>query len=161
MGKKVKQFIDKKNASVFSIVHRSQRDPLYHQENASRMVLIPVKQGNSKSVNNLDLIPKETLFQATRDIDYDAYGSDEEYDEDLETVGEGESKEEGERQTVGLRLLGDKVDAEGLPIDGYDYSQHLREIGADGMLLDAHGRMIRMDEDVMVRYFFVPSPTKS
>jgi len=37
MGKK--PFIDKKNARYYEVVHRSQRDPLLADENASKFVL--------------------------------------------------------------------------------------------------------------------------
>ena len=40
-GKKRKQFIDKKNAVTFHLVHRSQRDPLQADEDAPQRVLLP------------------------------------------------------------------------------------------------------------------------
>lgn len=43
MGKQAKkQFIDKKNAVKFKVVHRSQYDPLIADEQAPKYVLVPV-----------------------------------------------------------------------------------------------------------------------
>lgn len=39
--RKKKQFIDKKNAITFHLVHRSQKDPLQASEEASKHVLVP------------------------------------------------------------------------------------------------------------------------
>lgn len=39
-GKKKKQFIDKKNAHSFQLVHRSQKDPLQADEDSSKHVLV-------------------------------------------------------------------------------------------------------------------------
>lgn len=39
MGRKKKQFIDKKNAVTFNLVHRSQKDPLIDDIEESQMVL--------------------------------------------------------------------------------------------------------------------------
>ena len=41
-GKKKKQFIDKKSAHSFQLVHRSQKDPLQADEESSKHVLLPV-----------------------------------------------------------------------------------------------------------------------
>lgn len=52
MPKHKKKFIDKKNAVSFHLVHRSQRDPLQADEDASKTVLVPadaVKPGNESS----------------------------------------------------------------------------------------------------------------
>ena len=42
MGKKKRQFIDKKKAQNFSLVHRSQRDPLKADEDSAQHVLVPI-----------------------------------------------------------------------------------------------------------------------
>ncbi len=39
----VKPFIDRKTAESFYVVHRSQQDPAYHDEAASRMVLMSTR----------------------------------------------------------------------------------------------------------------------
>lgn len=46
--KKSKKFIDKKNAVTFHLVHRSQKDPLIADENASQRVLLPANDNNVK-----------------------------------------------------------------------------------------------------------------
>ena len=45
-GKKKKQFIDKKSAHSFQLVHRSQKDPLQADEESSKHVLLPVDAGS-------------------------------------------------------------------------------------------------------------------
>ena len=44
MGKKKKQFIDKKTAHSYRLVHRSQKDPLQADEESSAFVLQPFQQ---------------------------------------------------------------------------------------------------------------------
>lgn len=45
-GKKKKQFIDKKSAHSFHLVHRSQKDPLQADDESSKHVLLPVDVGS-------------------------------------------------------------------------------------------------------------------
>nr|CAG4651948.1 EOG090X08PQ [Triops cancriformis] len=63
---KVKKFIDKKNAVTFSLVHRSQQDPLAADEKAPQRVLIPVSGKpeklsihSKKSTSNLDPLKRK------------------------------------------------------------------------------------------------------
>lgn len=44
MGKKKKQFINKKSAQKFNLVHRSQRDPLQADEDSAQHVLVPANK---------------------------------------------------------------------------------------------------------------------
>ncbi|KAL3868962.1 hypothetical protein ACJMK2_041707 [Sinanodonta woodiana] len=46
MPSKKKKFIDKKNAVTFHLVHRSQKDPLQANDEASQHVLLPVSQND-------------------------------------------------------------------------------------------------------------------
>ncbi|XP_002155098.3 protein LTV1 homolog [Hydra vulgaris] len=46
MGKK-KNLLNKKNSQKFTLVHRSQRDPLQADESSTQRVLIPIKQSDS------------------------------------------------------------------------------------------------------------------
>lgn len=48
MGRK-KKFIDKKKAVTFSLVHRSQQDPLAADQDAPQMVLVPVETPSEKT----------------------------------------------------------------------------------------------------------------
>lgn len=48
MGKTKKRFIDKKNSITFTLVHRSQKDPLLVDESAPQHVLKQLKSGNDK-----------------------------------------------------------------------------------------------------------------
>ena len=50
---KSRSWIDKKTASTYHLVHRSQRDPLISDENSSKMVLLPVGNGSNILEENL------------------------------------------------------------------------------------------------------------
>ena len=43
MGRKKKPFIDKKNATVYRLVHRSQKDPLIADETAPQRVFTEIQ----------------------------------------------------------------------------------------------------------------------
>lgn len=63
MGKK-KQFIDKKKAVSFRLVHRSQRDPLQADEESSKHVLLPLDGDSTdrdSQINQASGFKKETL----------------------------------------------------------------------------------------------------
>ncbi|CAH1775437.1 unnamed protein product [Owenia fusiformis] len=61
-----KRFIDKKNAVTFHLVHRSQRDPLQADEDASKHVLLPVEGDVAKRKKE-----EERKFGVFYDDDYD------------------------------------------------------------------------------------------
>ncbi|KAF9341939.1 hypothetical protein BGZ91_009380 [Linnemannia elongata] len=141
MGKK--QFIDRKNARHFHLVHRSQRDPLSRDESAPQRVL--------KEVIPANLIGKVAIPQ--EEFDGDVYSDGDEdifgehggedginygtYDREIEAVelleapvAAGKKKksaaknEEKIGEAAMLGLVGDDYN------DGtYDYSQHFKEIG--------------------------------
>ncbi|KAF9193312.1 hypothetical protein BGZ50_007573 [Haplosporangium sp. Z 11] len=84
MGKKgTKQFIDRKNARHFHLVHRSQRDPLSRDESAPQRVL--------KEVIPANLIGKVALPQ--EEFDDGEYYSDEGNERDI--FGENADEEDG------------------------------------------------------------------
>ncbi|KAG0305463.1 hypothetical protein BGZ98_004084 [Dissophora globulifera] len=146
MGKK--QFIDRKNARHFHLVHRSQRDPLSRDESAPQRVLKEVIPANlvGKIKPPQDDYIEGDYFDSDGDSDADIYGGqgDEDginygtYDRGVEEVelleapapksekkkgAAGKSEEKiGEAALMGL--MGDEFN------DGtYDYTKHMREIG--------------------------------
>ncbi|KAG0310678.1 hypothetical protein BGZ97_012415 [Linnemannia gamsii] len=152
MGKK--QFIDRKNARHFHLVHRSQRDPLSRDESAPQRVL--------KEVIPANLIGKVAIPQeefdgdaAYSDGDDDIFGEHGTedginygtYDREIEAVelleapvAAGKKKkgvvknEEKIGEAAMLGLVGDDYN------DGtYDYSQHFKEIGtsSEGVFMAA------------------------
>ena len=59
-GKK-KQFINKKNAVSFLLVHRSQRDPLQADEYSSKHVLLPLDDSN-KALDDGNQVTVQSVF---------------------------------------------------------------------------------------------------
>jgi len=81
MGKKKKkQFIDKKSAHKFTLVHRSQRDPLQADDEVGEHVLLPVDQTNDSGEKNQT--EDNVKYGITYDDDYD-------YMQHLRPRGEG------------------------------------------------------------------------
>ena len=82
-----KQWINKKTATHFTLVHRPQNDPLIHDEFASSMVLNPTVQPNSHKIKKLDDLASELGdgVEQVRDnegeaANYGIYFDDTEYD---------------------------------------------------------------------------------
>jgi protein LTV1 len=82
-----KQWIDRKTATHFTLVHRPQNDPLIHDSSASSMVLNPTPLPNSNKVKKLDDLVSElgSDVQNIRDNEGEAanhgiYYDDTEYD---------------------------------------------------------------------------------
>lgn len=122
MGRKKKSFIDKKKAHRFSLVHRSQTDPLYHDEEfGSKVVLHPQNARTARAVKFMGInYPLDSV-------------------EDPEVEGGSENGSLAGQSvvsvvdtvvsvsTVGSRVFKEvrEVDELGLPIDGYDYNRHV------------------------------------
>ncbi|KAJ3362124.1 hypothetical protein GGF31_001808 [Allomyces arbusculus] len=114
MGKK-KPFINKREARHFQVVHRSQRDPLYHSEEASPYVLKPVLPSpNLKKLFDKDPSAIPNPYEVDKDLldvmeprdlhdDDEYYDSDEYYyDEDEEEHGgEYDDADEGKEEADG------------------------------------------------------------
>ncbi|PQE10849.1 low temperature viability protein [Rutstroemia sp. NJR-2017a BBW] len=82
-----KKWIDKKNATHFTVVHRQQNDPLIHDESAPAIVLNPTSAPNSSKVKKLDDLASELGPDATKirenegeAANYGIYYDDTEYD---------------------------------------------------------------------------------
>ncbi|KAG0273686.1 hypothetical protein BGZ95_010508 [Linnemannia exigua] len=151
MGKK--QFIDRKNARHFHLVHRSQRDPLSRDESAPQRVL--------KEVIPANLIGKVAIPQ--EEFDGDAYSDGDDdifgehgtedginygtYDREVEAVELLEAPVAGSKKKKGTAKNEDKIGEAamlGLVSDefndgSYDYSQHFKEIGtsSEGVFMAA------------------------
>ncbi|KAG2762510.1 hypothetical protein Pcac1_g25744 [Phytophthora cactorum] len=127
-----KQFINKKTAQHFHVVHRSQRDPKANDPEASKYVLL----SSSQHV--------ELRSDSESDDDYSELDSDDEMPDLIDTPAptkssskpkQSKSKEKSKaafpvrRVNFGGVEAEDLVDENGLPRDGYDYSQHMKEMG--------------------------------
>lgn len=60
--KKVKKFIDKKNAVSFHLVHRSQQDPLAADERAPQKVLLPVNPQKAEKKKQIEEQQKYGIY---------------------------------------------------------------------------------------------------
>ncbi|KAJ2865886.1 Protein ltv1, partial [Coemansia asiatica] len=133
MGKK---FIDKKHATTYKLVYRSQEDPLAFEEDSSERVFVEVdRRGREiKKPRNKGKEPEDqTLQQSLRDLRLDVIT-----EQDMEEEEEEEDEEEAGRAALYGIYLDDRQ---------YDYTKHLRQIGsgAGGILLEASGTAEKED----------------
>jgi len=70
MGKKKHPFINKKNAQTFSLVHRSQRDPLQADEESGQRVLVPIEGASGETASQLGDDPTKYGIDFEDDYDY-------------------------------------------------------------------------------------------
>eukprot|EP01135_Chromosphaera_perkinsii_P008835 Nk52_evm30s1485 gene=Nk52_evmTU30s1485 len=125
---KKKQFIDKKKSVRFNLVHRSQRDPLINDEDASKLVLHPV---NGVTEADLSFITSQSSTPNENPTESDLINSFDQVKlaDDRQRQQEKASEAEDQHQ---LELLSHGITFE----DGYDYMKHLKQTG-DGIFYDA------------------------
>ncbi|CAH0515549.1 unnamed protein product [Peronospora belbahrii] len=127
-----KQFINKKKAQHFHVVHRSQRDPKADDPNASKYVLL--------SSNPHVKIRSDSEFDGENDNEEDVeIESDDEMPDLVDAVATKTivaGKKSRDNVTFPIRKVRfgdveaeDFVDENGLPRDGYNYLQHMKEMG--------------------------------
>ncbi|ORY87747.1 Low temperature viability protein, partial [Protomyces lactucae-debilis] len=105
MGRR--KFIDKKQATTFQLVHRSQRDAEYHNDEASARVLVPLGKGDSSDTGARATVQTKSTLE--------------------KEFGDQVRANEGEAAEYGVYF----DDTE------YDYMQHLRPTGSvDAVLLE-------------------------
>ncbi|KAG6616504.1 uncharacterized protein IUM83_13015 [Phytophthora cinnamomi] len=125
-----KQFINKKTAQHFHVVHRSQRDPKANDPEASKYVLLSSSQH----------VELRSDSESDDDGDYEDSDSDDEMPDLIDTPAPKKSsapkKTSSSKSAFPVRKVRfggveaeDLVDENGLPRDGYDYSQHMKEMG--------------------------------
>ncbi|RMX66852.1 hypothetical protein DD238_004064 [Peronospora effusa] len=126
-----KQFIDKKTAQHFHVVHRSQRDPKAQDPEASKYVLLSSKK------------PVELHSDSDYEDDDDnesEIDSDDEMpdlvDTSMDFLAAKKKKKKKKNVIFPVRKVRfgsveaeDLVDENGLPRDGYNYLQHMKEMG--------------------------------
>ncbi|ORX84770.1 hypothetical protein BCR32DRAFT_266128 [Anaeromyces robustus] len=141
MGKK--PFIDRKTARYYEVVHRSQRDPLLADENASRFVLKQtapslnlLKKGKYKLRPEDDEIGYVEDF-SDNEVNYDYESVDEEFSEtDIFDVSSGDEEEKEPLKDAKGNVIEREAGVAalyGIDFDDtkYDYMQHLKVIGED------------------------------
>jgi len=139
MGKK--PFIDKKTARHYEVVHRSQRDPLLADENASKFVLKQVAPSlNLLKKGKYELRPEDDEIGYVEDFPenenyYDYESVNDEFSEtDIFNV-ESEDEKEPLKDAKGnvIKREAGVAALYGIDFDDtkYDYMQHLKVIGED------------------------------
>jgi hypothetical protein len=155
--KPARPFIRNKDAESFVLVHRSQQDPEYYNADASRMVLMSAAAPS----------PREAGRRGGGGSSVDAGGADggtvaSHHSRGGGGGGGGGGGDDGATARTGATALTTttmrtsrtlpqlrrvrgvleltEVDECGLPLDGYDYSQHLAE-GGGGVFVSADGRV--------------------
>ncbi|KAJ2553103.1 Protein ltv1 [Coemansia sp. RSA 1933] len=110
----VKKFIDKKNSKTYQLVFRSQEDPLAFEEGTTERVFVSAQKGTITTGSK----GKEVDQTIKSDLEKLRLG---EIDEDVLDGGAGRAA-----------LYGIYLDD-----SDYDYTQHLREVGTGGVILEA------------------------
>ena len=106
--KKGRRKFDKKTAHRFTLMHRSQLDPLYDEDGASKLVLHPQNEQTAEG----------SVYAELREAQ----------DREQEQREDAAAKAAKAAEAAGLRHLS-AVDDMGMPRDGYDYHQHIRPMG--------------------------------
>jgi len=101
-------------------MHRSQQDPMFHQEGGSKIILHPADDKTAAAMRKMGL-----------QVGNEGMGG-------LADITEDYSAKKGLRE----------VDELGLPVDGYDYSKHLAEIQPGGTFISKSGAIISSSEVV-------------
>jgi protein LTV1 len=127
MPPKSKRRFDKKGSHRFVVMHRSHLDPLYDVPGASKMVLQP-------STDNPDT--EDFLIAMQESLDAEATAK-------LKKLKE--ANESG--KPIDAAIL-DAVNEYGFANDGYDYSQHTKEMG-EGAFVSASGNVLSAKEVVI------------
>eukprot|EP01129_Flabellula_baltica_P016375 TRINITY_DN8690_c0_g1_i1.p1 TRINITY_DN8690_c0_g1~~TRINITY_DN8690_c0_g1_i1.p1 ORF type:complete len:467 (+),score=146.82 TRINITY_DN8690_c0_g1_i1:47-1402(+) len=105
-GRKKKQFINKKNAITFDLVHRAQRDPLTYDESAPKMVLKPTGTGKDVSESSVggwnfpQFIQTDSVSSRQRGRHYSSEDDFYDYGKHMLPMGSGQSVFVGADGTV-------------------------------------------------------------
>ena len=131
MPPKSKRRYDKKGSHRFVVMHRSHLDPLYDVPGASKMVLQP-------ATDNPDT--EEFLHEMQSSLDKEAF-------EKLKALKAATEDGGLKKKGIDTSIL-DTVNEYGFANDGYDYSQHTKEIG-EGAFVSVSGNIVPASEVVI------------
>ncbi|KAJ0398051.1 hypothetical protein P43SY_009988 [Pythium insidiosum] len=166
---KKKPFINKKTAQHFHVVHRSQRDPKANDPNASKFVLLaanrPVELASDSEYDDEDEDDDEVDDESDDEmpdlVDSPRASTTEPSEPAAAVKKPSKRSSKTAFPTRKVRFGGieaeDLVDELGMVRDGYDYSQHLKEMGK-GRFYSASGefashnelaRRVALPEDVL------------
>ena len=131
MPPKSKRRYDKKGSHRFVVMHRSHLDPLYDVPGASKMVLQP-------ATDNPDT--EDFLHEMQSSLDKEAF-------EKLKALKAATEDGDLTKKGIDTSIL-DAVNEYGFANDGYDYSQHTKEIG-EGAFVSVSGNIVPASEVVI------------
>ncbi|KAJ2655237.1 Protein ltv1 [Coemansia sp. RSA 1200] len=128
----VKKFIDKKSAKTFQLVYRAQDDPLAFEDGSKGRVFVPTQRGaitTGAKGKETAAIGSQAVQRGLEHMRLNEEDGAEDYDDALDAGGAGMAA-----------LYGIYLDDR-----EYDYTKHLRQIGASGgsgggVILEAPGR---------------------
>ena len=126
-----KRRYDKKGSHRFVVMHRSHLDPLYDVPGASKMVLQP-------ATDNPDT--EDFLHEMQSSLDKEAF-------EKLKALKAATENGGLPKKGIDTSIL-DTVNEFGFANDGYDYSQHTKEIG-EGAFVSVSGNVVPASEVVI------------
>jgi len=140
-------FIPKADAESFNVVHRSQQDPKYYDEGASKHVLLSTGAPKALPLGMGGSVVSGARSARSGTGDLNDRGT---VASGLQSVRSKRSRAASVLSTrssvlvrrVGARSELSEVDGQGLPLDGYDYSRHLTE-GGQGTFVSAGGSVLR------------------
>ena len=136
MGKKKGKKFNKKEGQQYVVVHRSQQDPLYGDKNATDYVLAPM---NTKAYEAMEDQVRTFFFTFLYFFVIHTHTHTHTFKQKQKRSESNTNKSQSSKQS--RRLPGDKVDEMGLPIDGYDYTQHLKVIDGSGTFIGPNGKV--------------------
>jgi len=134
MPKKKKSFINKKTASTYHLVRRSQRDIGLEEDNEatnetlSQFVLMPSPTNKQHRLDPIEL----EAFDARRPRNTNDLG----FGRNIPEETTNDDDDENEPPSM-MKTLGDQLSDRGLTESNYDYSKHLMPIDGSGTFLNA------------------------
>lgn len=161
--RRAKPFIDKKDSECFTLVARSQLDPLFYDDTASKNVLVssavravgdkfaqPRTSGADDDADDARSAATGRGSVATRATKKSGRwggrrGAEDDARSTVSTRSRARVKDlmAAPVGAAGARRIHElsEVDEQGFPLDGYDYSQHLTEGGDSGVFIAASGEV--------------------
>ncbi|KAK8797137.1 hypothetical protein WA158_004347 [Blastocystis sp. Blastoise] len=138
----------KKDKGVtFELMHRNIEDPLYNQ-GFSKLVLVPKSYKDQKKASKMKEFAPYIASGGIGggSIFGEFQNPDENANETISETPKEETKKDIEENDIPkenkIIMAGQNTDIDGFPLDGYDYSKHLRPIDESGVFVAAGGAIV-------------------